>query len=1077
MKLFGENIPSVYTTAEYNILQVENYEEIFFDVFQLHINGETYVVEKVSEYGSYPVVLCNISTDPEVEELYPFVLSKGSKPEIYFNETNISIPEHSIVLEEATEFVENVEEEIDEQVTEQILESIQDAKRAAKEHVKEFVETQLKRKNKLIENNNKVVKRVISDAKTDLVVEFLSATEALKQEISEQSWEHKEEALKHINATIAKMAKSFRNQLNENTDKASQKLEKKLSSYVLSVYNEDIIPALETKLEEVDADLHDKVGYDQFNEQIDTVVSKAAKPIKRLRLQVTEAMKAVNAVNVDIDLLSHSLENKIASTEVEIKNYFEPKIDLLESQIFDISEDTRKAIRELVIESKDTLIEEIRDINNITPVEYIIENTTGRKTLKKDDLDKEIDKKIDSKISNHVTSLRKYIAVYSGGGSVAQQFAAGGTMNGNLVVVGSISASQYLGITGGGGSDVSGLSSNWQNTYTTFGATSGNWQNTFSSVSSLSSRWNNAYGSMFALSANWQNTFNLMQGLSSRWQETSTTFQNQSAGFLRTTGNQTVSGGLSAIASTLHLPALTVRGSTGPGNIEEWKSSAGAVLMSVTSGGNFGVGVIANGYASTVKAFVVGGLTNSIIVQNGAKSWETLSDSTGAYSYRNATDNVNAFRIESNGRMIINGGASIIPSNILQVNDYTNGISIPLTVTNNETGIGVGTAMSYRSYSTGTTYATFAQTGFITTAVGAGTHSGDYQISTALAGTVAEKVRVTSLGNLGVGTTTPNHKATVVGSISSTDTLYAKRGYLSGGGTGTGADIFQAQWDVNNTTRVLADGTILVQSNVTSPSESPLLRLSGPYGNTFFYGSHFTIPNINLVDATTLYVCRGGGSVAIGDYVGAIGSKLEVNGNGSFGYSTIAAPTNGLIVNGKTGIGTSSPNEKFTVVGNISATGNAILSSVITTHGAFKGELYTASNGVTVLNSYSNNLYFSIGGALQAYVYSGGIAVATFASFSMGNNGEASFSYNNANLIINPRISGSGHTVFTAGNVGIGTSSVNEKLTVFGNVSATGTVQCSAYRSADGSVGASGTFTTADAKTVTVKNGIITSIV
>ena len=57
-----------------------------------------------------------------------------------------------------------------------------------------------------------------------------------------------------------------------------------------------------------------------------------------------------------------------------------------------------------------------------------------------------------------------------------------------------------------------------------------------------------------------------------------------------------------------------------------------------------------------------------------------------------------------------------------------------------------------------------------------------------------------------------------------------------------------------------------------------------------------------------------------------------------------------------------------------------------------------------------------------------------------------------------------------SGNVGIGTASPSAKLDVNGNINAT------AYKV--GTVaGASGTFTTADSKTVTVTNGIITSIV
>jgi len=58
-----------------------------------------------------------------------------------------------------------------------------------------------------------------------------------------------------------------------------------------------------------------------------------------------------------------------------------------------------------------------------------------------------------------------------------------------------------------------------------------------------------------------------------------------------------------------------------------------------------------------------------------------------------------------------------------------------------------------------------------------------------------------------------------------------------------------------------------------------------------------------------------------------------------------------------------------------------------------------------------------------------------------------------------------------SGNVGIGTTAPSEKLDVSGTIKATG------YKSSDGSAGVSGSFTTTDGKTITIKDGLVTSIV
>jgi len=53
----------------------------------------------------------------------------------------------------------------------------------------------------------------------------------------------------------------------------------------------------------------------------------------------------------------------------------------------------------------------------------------------------------------------------------------------------------------------------------------------------------------------------------------------------------------------------------------------------------------------------------------------------------------------------------------------------------------------------------------------------------------------------------------------------------------------------------------------------------------------------------------------------------------------------------------------------------------------------------------------------------------------------------------------------------------NGFITINGDLTSTGTIKAAAYKSSDGSAGATTTFTTHDSKTVTVKNGLIVSVV
>ncbi len=54
--LFSEKVNTTLTCSDYNIIQVENFDEVFFDVYSFEINGSQVVAEKVGDHNGSPII-------------------------------------------------------------------------------------------------------------------------------------------------------------------------------------------------------------------------------------------------------------------------------------------------------------------------------------------------------------------------------------------------------------------------------------------------------------------------------------------------------------------------------------------------------------------------------------------------------------------------------------------------------------------------------------------------------------------------------------------------------------------------------------------------------------------------------------------------------------------------------------------------------------------------------------------------------------------------------------------------------------------------------------------------------------
>jgi len=447
IKLFSEKV-TPFTSSNLNIIQVESFDEVFFDVYEFEINGNKYIAEKIGDYSDDPVVSVPIVEGNNKLEA-PFILRKGVF-EVYYN------PSNSRFLETITEEVSTdieiplIKEEVEEELVvipekkDQILEEINIAKQQAIDTAQREKERLLKEAVDEIKVKNDLIKEEVESIKQDLINDFYQETINSKEELSAYNEKKEQELTDFVKLIVKDKLKALQDKVNTTSDLTKANLTKDVEQLA-----ESLKLTLNSKQQDLSTTVVNLVR-EEFNKVVkvvDHAIDKKSKildtklygQVQRQRNELLALEKANVELNDNINKANNKalsrignvkkeLEASLIQAEQRVKNFYGDRIKTIEEGLF---EGSREEILNIVRDSRESILEEI--INIKTDIPAIAEARSNVSTLKKD-----IEKSISEKFTNEMQSIKRLIEMSAGGGSVAAQFAGGGTMNGDLNVNGNI---------------------------------------------------------------------------------------------------------------------------------------------------------------------------------------------------------------------------------------------------------------------------------------------------------------------------------------------------------------------------------------------------------------------------------------------------------------------------------------------------------------------------------------------------------------------------------------------------------------------------------------------------------------
>ena len=351
--IFDQNVDVSISDYDYNILIVDNFDEVYFDIFEVKINNKTYNAEKISEYKGRPVVSVPIIFENK-EYIAPFVLEKGPQ-EVFFNENNLQFVKH--IKEEKLdlpEFDKDVVEDIVLEKKEDILQDIAKARKLATKYAEDIKQQKIDEANNTIKSNEQRVESYLKDVRVELTSEFLTIVEKVNTDLKEDTESTTKNLTSYIETYVERESNRLLDNLEELNEGSIQHFEAKIQELVKNIYTNNLTKLIneknndnitrytklfkntKTSLEELLDENKEEIrtSLDSLEEKVDIDITTLEKSNVVLEDKLQRGLnKALSrAGNIKTDTLKE-VDSRIKVTEEKITDVYEVTLNEVRQQL------------------------------------------------------------------------------------------------------------------------------------------------------------------------------------------------------------------------------------------------------------------------------------------------------------------------------------------------------------------------------------------------------------------------------------------------------------------------------------------------------------------------------------------------------------------------------------------------------------------------------------------------------------------------------------------------------------------------------------------------------------------------